>query len=124
MFPLHVHTMASGAVGGDGYATPEELAARCIELGFSGCACTDHGTVSAYRDFTKAMGAKDLIPVYGIEGYQAARHRLDRPEKGQGRDGATGRNLLNDAPLPAKPAGDLRPGDRLRIETPGGGGWS
>jgi N-methylhydantoinase B len=40
-----------------------------------------------------------------------------------GADGAVGRNLLNGQPLPSKTAGELRPGDRLRIETPGGGGY-
>jgi N-methylhydantoinase B len=40
-----------------------------------------------------------------------------------GDDGAPGRNLLNGEPLPSKAEGDLRPGDRLRIETPGGGGY-
>jgi N-methylhydantoinase B len=44
----------------------------------------------------------------------------------QGRDGgapgATGRNLLDDQSLPSKSEGDLAPGSRLRIETPGGGG--
>ena len=40
-----------------------------------------------------------------------------------GSDGAPGRNLLNGEELPAKCAGELRPGDRLRIETPGGGGY-
>ncbi len=39
-----------------------------------------------------------------------------------GADGAPGRNLLNGEPLPSKHAGELSPGDRLRIETPGGGG--
>ena len=39
-----------------------------------------------------------------------------------GEDGAPGRNLLNDRELPPKTAGELRPGDRLRLETPGGGG--
>ena len=39
-----------------------------------------------------------------------------------GEDGAPGRNLLNGEELPAKASGALRPGDRLRIETPGGGG--
>ena len=34
-----------------------------------------------------------------------------------------GRNLLNGCELPAKAAIDLVPGDILRIETPGGGGW-
>lgn len=42
--------------------------------------------------------------------------------RGGGGDGAEGRNLLNGAPLASKSSGDLEPGDRLRIETPGGGG--
>ena len=40
-----------------------------------------------------------------------------------GGSGQPGRNLLNGEPLPAKCEGDLGPGDRLRVETPGGGGW-
>jgi N-methylhydantoinase B len=39
-----------------------------------------------------------------------------------GEDGAPGRNLLNGEELPSKAAGELAPGDRLRLETPGGGG--
>ena len=39
-----------------------------------------------------------------------------------GDEGAPGRNLLNGAELPAKASGRLETGDRLRIETPGGGG--
>ena len=39
-----------------------------------------------------------------------------------GGDGAVGRNLLNGEDLPPKWTGDLRAGDRLRLETPGGGG--
>ena len=40
-----------------------------------------------------------------------------------GGDARPGLNLLNGRPLPAKCEGELQPGDRLRIETPGGGGW-
>ena len=39
-----------------------------------------------------------------------------------GRRGAAGVNRLNGQPLPGKTTGTLRPGDRLCIETPGGGG--
>jgi N-methylhydantoinase B len=42
--------------------------------------------------------------------------------RGGGGDGAPGRNLLNGSPLASKAEGELEPGDRLRIETPGGGG--
>jgi len=50
--------------------------------------------------------------------------RRRHPPRGRdgGEDGAPGRNLLNGEELPAKASGELRPGDRLRIETPGGGG--
>jgi N-methylhydantoinase B len=49
------------------------------------------------------------------------RRRRPRGRDG-GSDGAAGRNLLNGEPLPSKAEGELRPGDVLRIETPGGGG--
>jgi N-methylhydantoinase B len=42
---------------------------------------------------------------------------------GGGDHGLPGRNLLNGEPLPAKCEVDVRSGDRLTIETPGGGGY-
>ncbi len=39
-----------------------------------------------------------------------------------GQPGARGRDLLNGRPIPGKSTGTLKTGDRLRIETPGGGG--
>lgn len=39
-----------------------------------------------------------------------------------GGDGAPGVNQINGQSLPSKAAGEMRPGDRLRVETPGGGG--
>jgi N-methylhydantoinase B len=52
----------------------------------------------------------------------AERRRHAPPGAEGGADGAPGRSLLNGAELPPKAAGSLRAGDRLRIETPGGGG--
>ncbi len=40
-----------------------------------------------------------------------------------GEPGAPGRNLLNGRELPGKAAVEVVAGDRLRVETPGGGGW-
>jgi len=40
-----------------------------------------------------------------------------------GEPGATGRNLVNGRVLPAKATVDLKAGDVVRIETPGGGGY-
>jgi N-methylhydantoinase B len=51
------------------------------------------------------------------------RRRHAPPGAAGGGDGAPGRNLLNGDELPPKASGTLSPGDRLRIETPGGGGY-
>jgi N-methylhydantoinase B len=40
-----------------------------------------------------------------------------------GEEGAPGRDTLDGAPIPAKTSGTLQAGQRLRIETPGGGGF-
>jgi N-methylhydantoinase B len=50
------------------------------------------------------------------------RRRHAPPGADGGSAGAPGRNLLNGEELPAKAVGTLRARDRLRIETPGGGG--
>ena len=50
------------------------------------------------------------------------RRRHPPPGADGGGGGECGRNLRNGEELPAKAAGTLRAGDRLRIETPGGGG--
>jgi N-methylhydantoinase B len=65
-----------------------------------------------------------------IEALETMRYTLlteRRRHAPRGRDGGLsgkpGRNLLNGSEVPAKAAGHLRPGDRLRLETPGGGGY-
>ena len=55
-----------------------------------------------------------------------ADHRAPAPRAAGSRggaDGAAGRNLLDGQELPPKAIGELAPGQRLRIETPGGGGY-
>jgi N-methylhydantoinase B len=51
------------------------------------------------------------------------RRRHAPPGADGGKPGAPGRNLLDGEELPPKALGSLRPGQRLRIETPGGGGF-
>lgn len=50
------------------------------------------------------------------------RRRHAPPGAEGGAPGAKGRNLLDGEELASKATGDLRPGQRLRLETPGGGG--
>jgi N-methylhydantoinase B len=56
--------------------------------------------------------------------YSLITERRRHPPAGAkgGRPGAKGRNLLDGQELPPKAIGRLEPGQRLRIETPGGGG--
>ena len=51
------------------------------------------------------------------------RRRHAPPGAAGGQPGARGRNLLDGEELEPKASGSLRPGQRLRIETPGGGGF-
>jgi N-methylhydantoinase B len=52
-----------------------------------------------------------------------AERRRRAPRGGAGgADGAPGKNLLDGNSLPSKSEGNLAPGSRLRVETPGGGG--
>ncbi|HWG08765.1 MAG TPA: hydantoinase B/oxoprolinase family protein [Solirubrobacteraceae bacterium] len=53
----------------------------------------------------------------------AERRRHPPPGAEGGEPGAPGRDELDGEPLPGKVTGVLRPGQRLRIETPGGGGF-
>jgi N-methylhydantoinase B len=50
------------------------------------------------------------------------RRRHAPPGAAGGEPGARGRNQIDGIELPAKATGELRPGQRLTIETPGGGG--
>jgi N-methylhydantoinase B len=56
--------------------------------------------------------------------YTLISERRRHPPRGRdgGEDGKPGLNLLDGKPLASKAEGNLEPGNRLRIETPGGGG--
>jgi N-methylhydantoinase B len=57
--------------------------------------------------------------------YSLIGERRRHPPRGRegGEDGAPGRDLRGGEPIPGKAEGDLRPGESIRIETPGGGGY-
>jgi len=66
----------------------------------------------------RVVGTKPVTTTYRHE-------RVQHPPRGilGGRPGATGRDLVNGKPVPAKARIVLKPGDTLTFETPGGGGF-
>jgi DNA polymerase-3 subunit alpha len=75
--PIHNHSEFSAL---DGFSTVSEIANRVQEIGAPGAFITDHGVIAGWRPFSKAMEGRGLIPGFGIEAYQAATHRIARPE--------------------------------------------
>jgi N-methylhydantoinase B len=71
---------------------------------------------------------RELEALAPIEGTFLADRRRSGPwGLAGGEDGRPGEDRIvrgaSAEPLPAKGRFDLAPGDRIRIETPGGGGW-
>ena len=117
--PSAIHVAMSNTLNTPTEALEAEFPLRVRELSLragSGGAGTHRGGEGIVREI------EALAPVrFSLIG---ERRRHPPRGHGEGEDGATGANLLNGSPLPGKAAGEMRPGDRLRVETPGGGGWS
>jgi N-methylhydantoinase B len=115
--PSAVHVAMSNTLNTPVEALELEFPLRAVEYAVrqgSGGAGAHRGGDGVARELEALDGMRySLI---------SERRRHGPPGAEDGESGAPGRNLLNGDELPAKTSGELRPGDRLRIETPGGGG--
>ncbi len=68
--PLHVHSHYSLQ---DGLSKPAQIVDRCIKLGYTACALTDHGNIAGAVSFTKACNKKKIKPILGCEFYLSAK---------------------------------------------------
>jgi N-methylhydantoinase B len=67
---------------------------------------------------------RELEPLGPMRYTLLAERRRHRPRGREGGEpGAPGADTLDGEPVAGKSAGELRPGQRLRIQTPGGGGY-
>jgi N-methylhydantoinase B len=67
---------------------------------------------------------REFVALAPMEASILAERRRHAPRGAAGgRDGARGATCLNGAALGPKVSVSLAPGDVLRLETPGGGGW-
>ena len=117
--PSAIHVAMSNTLNTPTEALESEFPLRVRELSLrrgSGGAGTRHGGDGVVREIEALARMR----------YTLITERRRHPPQGRdgGEDGAPGRNFLNGEPLPGKAAGELSPGDRLKIETPGGGGRS
>jgi N-methylhydantoinase B len=116
--PSAVHVAMSNTLNTPVEALESEFPLRVRELAIrrgSGGAGAHRGGDGMVREL------EALLPM----AFSLITERRRHPPRGRdgGADGATGRNLLNGEPLASKVSGRMRPGDVLRIETPGGGGY-
>jgi N-methylhydantoinase B len=115
--PSAVHVAMSNTLNTPVEALELEFPVRAVEYAVrrgSGGAGAHRGGNGVARELTALAPMRfSLI---------TERRRHPPPGADGGEPGAPGRNLLNGDELPAKASGELTPGDRLRIETPGGGG--
>jgi N-methylhydantoinase B len=115
--PSAVHVAMSNTLNTPIEALESEYPVRVRELSLrrgSGGAGRHRGGDGIVREF------EALEPMR----FTLISERRRHPPHGRdgGADGQPGRNLLNGEELPGKASGELQAGDRLRIETPGGGG--
>jgi DNA polymerase-3 subunit alpha len=62
----HVHSHLSLL---DGLSKTDQIASRCVELGQTTCALTDHGSISGAATFMKECKKQEIKPILGCEFY-------------------------------------------------------
>ncbi|MBA2240904.1 MAG: hydantoinase B/oxoprolinase family protein [Solirubrobacterales bacterium] len=115
--PSAIHVAMSNTLNTPVEALESELPVRCTELSVrrgSGGAGAHSGGDGIVREI-EALAPLDFTLI-------TERRRHQPRGRDGGGDASPGRNLIDGEELPSKAAGRLEPGQRLRIETPGGGG--
>ena len=64
--PLHCHSMYSLL---DGLSKPSQIGDRCLEIGATACALTDHGNIAGAIKFHQQMKKRGIKPILGCEIY-------------------------------------------------------
>jgi N-methylhydantoinase B len=116
--PGAIHVTMSNTLNTPIEALEAELPVRVRELRVR----RDSGGAGLHRGGDGVVREIEALAPMAFTLISERRRHAPRGRNGGG-DGLPGRNLLNGEPLPSKAAGELRPGDVLRIETPGGGGY-
>ncbi|MGZ5324760.1 MAG: hydantoinase B/oxoprolinase family protein, partial [Solirubrobacterales bacterium] len=117
--PSAVHVAMSNTLNTPVEALESEFPLRVRELSLR----RGSGGVGAHRGGDGIVREIEALEPMGYT-LIAERRALAPPGRAGGAPGAPGADTLNGEPIPAKGSGELAPGDRLRVETPGGGGYA
>jgi N-methylhydantoinase B len=115
--PSAVHVAMSNTLNTPIEALEREFPLRAIEYSVR----RGSGGVGGHRGGDGVVRELEALADMSFSLITERRRHAPRGAAGGG-NGAPGRNSLNGEELPAKATASLRSGDRLRIETPGGGG--
>ncbi len=116
--PSGVHVAMSNTLNTPVEALELEYPLRMVEYSLRG----GSGGAGAHRGGDGVV--RELEALAPLEYSLITERRHVAPPGAAGGDaGSPGRNLLDGEELPAKATGRIEPGQRLRIETPGGGGY-
>ncbi|HEX4718543.1 MAG TPA: hydantoinase B/oxoprolinase family protein [Thermoleophilaceae bacterium] len=115
--PTAVHVAMSNTLNTPIEALEREFPLRAVEYAVR----RGSGGDGAHRGGDGVVRELEALADMSFSLITERRRHAPRGAAGGG-DGAAGRNTRNGEDLPAKTTGSLRRGDRLRIETPGGGG--
>jgi N-methylhydantoinase B len=116
--PSAVHVAMSNTLNTPIEALEREFPLRAVEYSIR----RGSGGDGAHRGGDGVVRELEALAEMSFSLITERRRHAPRGAAGGG-DGALGRNSLNGDGLAAKVTSSLRPGDRLRIETPGGGGY-
>jgi N-methylhydantoinase B len=116
--PSGVHVAMSNTLNTPIEALEREFPLRVIEYALR----RGSGGTGAHRGGDGVV--RELQALADMSFSLIGERRLHSPRGASGGgDGQPARDLLDGSPLPGKTTGTLSPGQRLRIETPGGGGY-
>jgi N-methylhydantoinase B len=115
--PSAIHVSMSNTLNTPVEALETEFPLRVRELALR----TGSGGDGAHRGGEGIVRELEALAPMRFTLLTERRRHAPRGREG-GADGAPGKNLLDGDLLPSKSEGNLAPGSRLRVETPGGGG--
>ncbi len=116
--PSAIHVAMSNTLNTPIEALETELPVRVRELGLR----RDSGGAGRHPGGDGMVRELEALEPMRYTLIAERRRHAPRGRDG-GEDGGAGLDSVNGEPIEAKSEGELRPGDRLRIETPGGGGY-